>query len=66
MKLLGSPGSPYVRKVRIVLAEKHIIAFGAPANVLAVEHPFIKQFFHGERGQRALEGLRDPPETAHE
>ena len=24
MKLLGSPGSPYVRKVRIVLAEKHI------------------------------------------
>lgn len=24
MKLLGSPGSPYVRKVRVVLAEKHI------------------------------------------
>ena len=24
MKLLGSPGSPYVRKVRIVLAEKKI------------------------------------------
>ena len=24
MKLLGSPGSPYVRKVRIVLAEKHV------------------------------------------
>ena len=24
MKLLGSPGSPYVRKVRVVLAEKRI------------------------------------------
>lgn len=49
-----------------VLAEKHIIALGAPDDVLAVQHPFIEQFFHGERGQRALEGLRDVPKTARE
>jgi phospholipid/cholesterol/gamma-HCH transport system ATP-binding protein len=49
-----------------VLAEKRIIAFGAPGDVLAVQHPFIEQFFHGERGQRALESLRDAPKTAQE
>ncbi|MBC7859484.1 MAG: ATP-binding cassette domain-containing protein [Burkholderiaceae bacterium] len=37
-----------------VLAEKHVIALGTPREVIAVEHPFIKQFFLGERGQRAL------------
>ena len=40
------------------LAEKHVIAEGTPEQVMAVEHPFIKQFFLGERGQRALEVLR--------
>lgn len=49
-----------------VLAEKHIIAFGTPDDVLAVPHPFIEQFFLGERGRRALEGLRDAPKTAVE
>lgn len=46
-----------------VLAEKHIIAYGTPAAVLSVQHPFIKEFFLGERGQRALEGLRNAPQT---
>jgi phospholipid/cholesterol/gamma-HCH transport system ATP-binding protein len=37
-----------------VLADKHVIAIGTPREVIAVAHPFIKQFFLGERGQRAL------------
>ena len=40
-----------------VLAEKHVIAIGPTCDVLKVDHPFIKQFFLGERGQRALEVL---------
>ncbi|WP_332879038.1 ABC transporter ATP-binding protein [Massilia sp. S19_KUP03_FR1] len=42
-----------------VLADKHVIAIGPTRAVLAVDHPFIKQFFLGERGQRALEVLDD-------
>ena len=37
-----------------VLAEKHVIAIGPTREVIRVEHPFIKQFFLGDRGQRAL------------
>jgi phospholipid/cholesterol/gamma-HCH transport system ATP-binding protein len=49
-----------------VLAEKHVIAAGTPEQVMAVPHPFIKQFFLGERGQRALEALRTKEtETDH-
>jgi phospholipid/cholesterol/gamma-HCH transport system ATP-binding protein len=40
-----------------VVAEKHVIAVGPTRDVLEVDHPFIKQFFLGERGQRALEVL---------
>ncbi|WP_151639407.1 ABC transporter ATP-binding protein [Noviherbaspirillum aerium] len=42
-----------------VLAEKRVIAMGTPEEVISLPHPFIKQFFLGERGQRALEVLRD-------
>lgn len=42
-----------------VLAEKRLIAFGTPAEVVAVPHPFIKQFFLGGRGQRALQVLQE-------
>jgi phospholipid/cholesterol/gamma-HCH transport system ATP-binding protein len=41
-----------------VLAEKRVIASGIPKDVIAIQHPFIQQFFLGERGQRALEILR--------
>ncbi len=37
-----------------VLAEKHVIAIGPTREVIKVDHPFIKQFFLGDRGQRAL------------
>jgi len=42
-----------------VLAEKHIIAYCAPENVVEFKHPFIETFFRGERGQRAIEALPD-------
>jgi phospholipid/cholesterol/gamma-HCH transport system ATP-binding protein len=45
-----------------VLAEKHVIAIGPTRDVLAVDHPFIKQFFLGARGQRALEVLDEHDE----
>jgi phospholipid/cholesterol/gamma-HCH transport system ATP-binding protein len=49
-----------------VLAEKHVIVEGTPEQVMAVQHPFIKQFFLGERGQRALKVLRGKEEeTPH-
>lgn len=37
-----------------VLADKHVIATGTTQEVMANEHPFIKQFFLGPRGQSAL------------
>ena len=50
-----------------VLAEKHVIAIGTTREVIAVDHPFIKQFFLGERGKRALTALDQPtaPATTH-
>jgi phospholipid/cholesterol/gamma-HCH transport system ATP-binding protein len=42
-----------------VLAEKRVIACGAPHEVIDAPHPFIKQFFLGERGRRALDALRE-------
>ena len=40
-----------------VLAEKHVIAVGPTKEVIRVKHPFIKEFFLGDRGKRALEAL---------
>jgi phospholipid/cholesterol/gamma-HCH transport system ATP-binding protein len=38
-----------------VLAEQKIIALGAPAVVARKDHPWIKQYFQGERGVAAAE-----------
>ena len=46
-----------------VLAEKHVIALGPTRDILKVNHPFIKQFFLGARGQRALEVLDEHGQT---
>ena len=46
-----------------VLAEKHVIALGPTRDILKVDHPFIKQFFLGARGQRALEVLDEHGQT---
>ena len=40
-----------------VLADQHVIIAAPVADVLAFDHPFIKHFFLGERGQRAMELL---------
>lgn len=37
-----------------VLAEQRILAVGSMAEVMQVDHPFIRNFFFSERGQRAL------------
>ena len=37
-----------------VLAEKKVIINDTPAQVLAFEHPFVREFFLGERGRRAM------------
>jgi phospholipid/cholesterol/gamma-HCH transport system ATP-binding protein len=44
-----------------VLAELKVVASGTPREVMAVQHPFIRDFFLGERGQRAVAQLREPP-----
>jgi phospholipid/cholesterol/gamma-HCH transport system ATP-binding protein len=44
-----------------VLADKRVIVTGAPKDVIAFQHPFIHEFFLGERGQRAMELLREYP-----
>lgn len=42
-----------------VLADKRVIAHGTPQEILQLEHPFIRQFFLGERGRRAVEALKE-------
>ena len=41
-----------------VLADQRVITTGVPREVVAFKHPFIEDFFLGERGQRAM-GLLD-------
>lgn len=44
-----------------VLADQKVIVAGTPREVIAFQHPFIHDFFLGERGQRAMELLREYP-----
>jgi phospholipid/cholesterol/gamma-HCH transport system ATP-binding protein len=44
-----------------VLADKRVIIAAGPKDVIAYQHPFIHDFFLGERGQRAMELLREYP-----
>lgn len=44
-----------------VLADHKVIVSGAPREVMAFDHPFIREFFLGERGQRAVALLHEPP-----
>ena len=43
-----------------VLAEQKVIINDTPQNVVAFKHPFIHEFFLGERGQRAMALLPSP------
>jgi phospholipid/cholesterol/gamma-HCH transport system ATP-binding protein len=47
-----------------VLADQSIVALGTVAEVAAHPHPFIVEYFQGERGRRALEGLKTPASAA--
>lgn len=44
-----------------VLADQKVIVTGTAREVIAFRHPFIHDFFLGERGQRAMELLREYP-----
>ena len=44
-----------------VLAEQRVVVNGPLREVMAHPHPFIRDFFQGQRGQRAQALLRDPP-----
>lgn len=43
-----------------VVADKRIVIQAPPREVLAFDHPFVQDFFHGERGQRARAALDRP------
>jgi phospholipid/cholesterol/gamma-HCH transport system ATP-binding protein len=44
-----------------VLADRRVIVAAPPKDVIAFQHPFIHDYFLGERGQRAMELLREYP-----
>jgi len=45
-----------------VLADRQVIVNGPAPKVLAFEHPFVHDFFLGERGRRAVAAL--PPSAS--
>ncbi|MDB5857500.1 MAG: putative transporter, ATP-binding component [Ramlibacter sp.] len=44
-----------------VIADQKVIVAGKPRDVIGFRHPFVEEFFLGERGQRAMELLREYP-----
>ena len=44
-----------------VVADKRIVIAAKPGDVVAFNHPFVQDYFLGERGQRAMELLREYP-----
>lgn len=44
-----------------VIADRRVIVAGKPRDVIAFQHPFVENYFLGERGQRAMELLREYP-----
>ena len=49
----------------IAVAGNQIVAVGSVREVVASGHPFIRNFFQGERGRRALELWKERIETAN-
>jgi phospholipid/cholesterol/gamma-HCH transport system ATP-binding protein len=41
-----------------VLADQRVVAIGPIAEVAAADHPFVRNFFQGERGRRAVEASK--------
>jgi phospholipid/cholesterol/gamma-HCH transport system ATP-binding protein len=46
-----------------VLADQKLIAIGPVHEIAQCDHPFIHNFFHGERGQRAMMGVEPAPQA---
>ena len=46
-----------------VVADRHIVVSGTPAEVMASAHPFVHDFFCGARGRRAASLLQQHPAT---
>jgi phospholipid/cholesterol/gamma-HCH transport system ATP-binding protein len=46
-----------------VVADKHVIVDAPPRDVIAFDHPFVREFFLGGRGLRAQELLRQHPDA---
>jgi phospholipid/cholesterol/gamma-HCH transport system ATP-binding protein len=46
-----------------VLAEQRLVAIGTLENMATLDHPFIRNFFQGERGRRAIEAAMHRPAT---
>ncbi len=44
----------------VVLADRKVIASGSPESILEVRHPFIEDFFLGNRGRKVLAGTLRP------
>jgi phospholipid/cholesterol/gamma-HCH transport system ATP-binding protein len=42
-----------------VLADRRLVACGTAEEVVRVRHPFIEEYFLGQRGRRALQGMRE-------
>jgi phospholipid/cholesterol/gamma-HCH transport system ATP-binding protein len=42
-----------------VLADRRLVACGTAEEVVRVRHPFIEDYFLGQRGRRALQGMRE-------
>jgi phospholipid/cholesterol/gamma-HCH transport system ATP-binding protein len=38
-----------------VLADQRIVGYGPLAEIVGIDHPFVRSFFHSERGSRALQ-----------
>jgi phospholipid/cholesterol/gamma-HCH transport system ATP-binding protein len=42
-----------------VLADQRLVAVGSVSEVAATDHPFVRNFFQGERGRRAIEAWKE-------
>ena len=48
-----------------VLADKKVIAVGTIDELLALDHPWIQEYFNGPRGRAALAAKDRPPKAGH-
>ena len=47
-----------------VLADRHVIAVGTIGELLALDHPWIQEYFNGPRGRAAVATLEHNEEAA--